>query len=439
MPLFRLHFLFLLPLAGVSLVGAPAWTVETAVAAALRQNPDATVAHERVTAAEALVQQADAAWLPQVTLTGGYGRTNSALGGLMTSLHQRDFGFDRDFNRPGAVDNLNVTGTVAYSLYSGGQATARREAARAGIRASEMELRAVRLQLAADVVRMLLQLRKARESAAAIETSVKVHEVLVANARLRFEAGQILKSDLLSLEVQTAQVRALLSSARRGAALAARAFILVLGATPDGDGVELAGNDPALAALESPASGDFSQRPELLGLRERLSAAEAMVAAARGARRPNVNAFISAQYDQGWVSDRHANSVQGGVMIDFNVFDGGQVAGKVRQATAELEQIKAQLRKATLQAGFEVEQARLAHDDAQERLSVTAAAVAQAEESATLSRLRFEKGSLLAAELIGSEGRLVDVRLSRALAEADERSSLVDLYRALGLAPVTLP
>ncbi|MBL9205055.1 MAG: TolC family protein [Opitutaceae bacterium] len=439
MPPLRFYVLLIVPLVSGSAHGATAWTVEAAVATALRENPDATVARGRIAGAAALVQQADSAWRPQVTLSGGYTRTNSALGGLMTALNQRTFSFDRDFNRPGQVDNLNLTGTVAYSIYSGGQATARREAARAGIRASEMDLRAVQLQLAADVVKTLLQLRKARESAAAIEVSVKSHEALVANARLRFEAGEILKADLLSLEVQTAQVRALLSSARRGAALAARAFVLILGLEPADEGVELAENDPALLGLESPATSDISQRPELLGLQERLRAAEAMVASARGAGRPKVNAFVSAQYDQGWVSDRHANSVQGGVMVDFNVFDGGQVAGKIRQAAAELEQVKGQLRKATLQAGFEVEQARLAHADARERLAVTAVAVAQAEESAGLSRLRFEKGNLLAAELLGSEGRLVEMRLNRMVAEADERSSLVDLRRALGLSPVVLP
>ncbi|HRE08328.1 MAG TPA: TolC family protein [Opitutaceae bacterium] len=435
----RLSFLLLLPSVSVSVSGGPVWTVETAVATALRQNPDATLARERIAAAEAMVQQADAAWLPQVTLSGGYTRTNSALGGLMNSLNQRAFSFDQNFNRPGAVDNLNLTGTVAYSLYSGGQATARREAARAGIRASEMDLRTVQLQLSAEVVKTLLQLRKARESAAALEVSVKTHEALLTNARLRFEAGQLLKSDLLSLEVQTAQVRALLSSARRGAALAAQAFVFILGSDPSSDGIELAEHDPALAALANPETSDVTQRPELLGLRERLRAAEAMVAAARGGGRPNVNAFVSAQYDQGWVSDRHANSVQGGVIVDFKVFDGGQVSGRIRQAAAELEQVKGQLRKATLQAGLEVEQARLAHADARERLAVTSAAVAQAEESATLSRLRFEKGSLLASELIGSEGRLVEVRLSRTLAEADERSSLIDLRRALGLSPIALP
>jgi predicted nucleotidyltransferase len=53
---------------------------------------------------------------------------------------------------------------------------------------------------------------------------------------------------------------------------------------------------------------------------------------------------------------------QAGVAIDLNIFDGGQTAGKIRQAAAELEQVKAMLRKATLGIGLEVEQAQRVGD-----------------------------------------------------------------------------
>ena len=135
----------------------------------------------------------------------------------------------------------------------------------------------------------------------------------------------------------------------------------------------------------------------------------------------------------------HGDSWMAGVSVDLNVFDGGQTSGKIRQSRAELAQVKEMLRKATLGIGLEVEQARLAHEDAVERLAVTAQAVAQAEESAALSRARFEKGGLLTADLIGVESRLIETRMHRAVALADERIALADLRRALGLAPLAQP
>ena len=433
---FRALLAAALGLAAAALAPAQVWTAEEAVATALRQHPDVTAARHRIEACRAMLQQVDSAWQPQVILSGHYIQSANALTGFVFTMNQRNFGYasnpDR-YNRPGWVDDLNLTGKVVYNLYAGGAPTAQRTAAGAGARAAEEDLRSVQQQLAAEVIKALLHLRKAREGVSALEAGLRAQDASVGNARLRFEAGQVLKADLLSLEVQLARTREALSSARHAAALAARAFTFALGSEPSPEPVEVAPEDPALANLAPPATADFSGRPELAALEERQRMAEALITVARAGNRPTVNAFVAGQFDQGWRFGRHAESVEGGVSLNLHVFDGGRTAGKVRQAQAELAQVREQLRKARLGIGLEVEQARLAHADAVERLQVTAAAVLQAEESAALSRARFEQGVLLAAELIGTESRLTEVRLGRVLATADERLALVQLRRALGL------
>ncbi len=427
-----------LALAAAVVAPAKVWTVEEAVATALRQHPDVQAARHRIEACRAMLQQVESAWQPQVILSGHYIQTNNALTALIFTMYQRNFGYASNFdryNRPGWVDDLDVNGKVVYNLYAGGAPTAQRKAAGAGSRASEEDLRGVQQQLTAEVVKALLNVRKAREGVAALEAGLRAQEASVANARLRFEAGQVLKADLLSLEVQLARTREALSSARHAAALAARAFTFTLGSDPSPEPVELAPEDPGLANLTAPATTDYAARPELMALEERQRMAEALVTAARAGNRPMVNAYVAGQFDQGWRFNRHAESIEGGVTLNLNVFDGGRTAGKVRQALAELAQVREQLRKTRLGIGLEVEQARLAHADAVERLTVTSAAVAQAEESASLSRARFEQGVLLAAELIGTESRLTEMRLGRVLATADERLAVVQLRRALGLPP----
>jgi outer membrane protein TolC len=415
---------------------AEPWTLDRAVAIALENSPDARVARARVDGAQAFVDQAGAAWLPQVSVSGRYTDTNSPMMAFGSILNQRAFNFGLDFNHPGRIDNLNATGTVAYNIYSGGRATAGRTAARAGAEAAGHDLRTAQQQLATEVVKTVLNLRKAREAVTAVAGGVHAYEAAVAAARARFDAGQLLKADLLSLEVQLAQTRENLSSARHGAALAGLAFQFVLGLEPAATPVELVEDDPALSRLAPPDTRDFSHRPELLGLEARVRAASAMVEAARGARRPTVNAFASYQYDQGWKTDRHGDSWLAGLSVDVNLFDGGQTTGKIRQGNAEFTQVKEMLRKATLGIALEVEQARLAHADAAERLAVSGQAVEQAEESARLSRARFEKEALLTADLIGVESRLLEAKLRRAIAAADERLALVELRRALGLEPL---
>lgn len=432
------RFALMMLLGATSLGAAEPWTLERAVSTALERSPDSRVARARIDAAQAMVAQAQSAWLPQVLLSGRYSQTNSPMMAFGSILNQRAFNFGLDFNHPGTIDNLNATGTVAYNLYSGGRASAGRRAARAGAEAASLDFRAAQHQLAADVVKAALSVRKARESVAALETGVKAYEAAVSAARARFDAGNLLKADLLSLEVQLSQTRESLVSARHNAALAARSFEFVLGLEPSNEPVEFVADDPALATLAVPDTRDVSRRPELAGMKARVEAAEAMVTAARGGRRPTVNAFASYQYDQGWKLDRDADSWMAGVSFDLAVFDGGQTSGKIRLAKAELLQATEMLRKLSLGIQLEVERARLAHADAIERLNVTSQAVEQAEESAMLSRARFEREAVLMADVIGAESRLLEARLRRTIAAADERIALVELRRALGLDPLNL-
>ena len=424
---------------GTSQLHAESWTLDRALDAARKDNPDARLVQQRADAAETMVAQARAAWYPQVSLQSRYTQTNSPMMAFGSILNQRAFNFGLDFNHPGQVDNLNATGTVAYNLYSGGRPTAGLAAAHSGLRAAAQDVRAAQNQLGATVVKAYFDIRKAREAVGALDTGVKAYEAAVAVARARFEAGQMLKADLLNLEVQLAQTREQLASARQGAALAERAFNFVLGTADPAASVELSDDDPSIARLTPPAKADFSDRPELLGLLERVNAAEAMLRVARGGRQPTVNAFASYQYDQGWKFDRHGDSWIAGVSLDLNIFDGGQISAKIRQSASEVAQVKEMLRKATLGIGLEVEQARLAHATAGERLLVTDQVVAQAEESAALSRARFEKGLLLSADLIGVEGRLIEARMRRAFAAADERIAIADYRRALGLPLLSNP
>jgi len=425
--------------AATVVVAAEPWTLDRAVTYALAHSPDAQVARARVEGAQALVQQAQSAWYPQLAVSGRYTDTNNPMMAFGSILNQRAFNFGLDFNHPGQIDNLDAAGTVAYNLYSGGKASAGRQAARAGAQAAAYDLNAARHELAAEVVKAVLNLQKAREAAGAVEGGVKAYEAAVSVAQARFDAGQLLKADLLSLKVQLAQTRETLSSARHGAALAERAFDFVLGLDATDAPVDLAPNDPSLARLTAPETRDYSQRPELLGLDARQHAAEAMVEAARSGHRPSVNAFASYQYDHGWQLNRGADSWLAGVSVDLNVFDGGQTTGRMRQASAELLQVKELRRKAELGIGLEVEQARLAHDDAVERLAVTASVVEQAEESAALTQARFQKEALLAADLIGAESRLIEARLRRTVAASDERMAVVDLRRALGFDSLPQP
>ena len=415
------------------------WTLDRAIDTCLRQNPDARIARERSSEADALIQSAEATWYPHLSLQGRYTESNSPLVAFGSILNERAFSFALDFNHPGRVDDLNGSGTLAYNLYSGGRATAGLEAAREGARAAAEDLRAATNGLSTAVVRAYLDIVKAREAIRALDAGVAAYEAMLRSGKARFDAGNLLKADLLSLQVQLAQTREERSLAQRAEALAKRAFGAALGLDDPAQAVSVADTDPSLERLTVPSGNDASSRPELAGMQARVKAAEAMERAARGSRRPVANAFASYQLDRGWVLDHQGTSWMAGVAVDLPVFDGGETTSRIRQAASQVAQAREQLRKLAQQISLQIEEARLSCESARERLEVSDETVRQAEESAALSKARFDKGLLETSTLIATEGRLIEARMRRTLAEADLRLAIASYRGALGLPPLSSP
>lgn len=418
-------------LAGTLSAEAP-WTLASALAEARAHSPEATMAAARLARAEAMVEQAGALALPQVGLRAGYIQTNNPMMAFGAILNQGAFSPTIDFNRPGQVDNLNVTGTVGYALYTGGRVTARREAARAGVTASVHDRASTFARLDSAVARSYFGIRQAREILAALDDAVAVYTESLRVAHLRASAGQLLKSELLNLEVQLARTREQQLAARQQANLAARQFLYLLGRTPAGE-VVLDDHDPTPTALLVPLAPSVDTRPEIAALTARVAAAAQRTAAARGARRPTVNAFASYQRDHGGRLSGDGDSWTAGIQAEWAVFDGKAAGGAEREALAMLAESEAALVQLNLALALELEQARLGHTFAVEQLHVTATVVSQAEEAARISRERFAAGALLSAELIAVETRLSEARMHRAVATANERLAVAELRRAAGL------
>ena len=146
-----------------------------------------------------------------------------------------------------------------------------------------------------------------------------------------------------------------------------------------------------------------------------------------------MSAFGSLDYDYGWETEGDGKSYTAGVMLQWDLWDGFQTRGKIREAKANVEAAREAQRKVRLALDLEVHQARLNLQQARERLAVTEKAVDQATESETLTAARFEQGLALSTQLFDAETALTGARVRRAEAEADQRIALAALRKALGL------
>ncbi|MCI0537474.1 MAG: TolC family protein [Verrucomicrobiales bacterium] len=409
---------------------AEPWTLERAIGYALTNSPDARIAQKRIAAARAGIEQANSALWPHLQFQSGYTRTDNPMFSFGNILNQRAFSPAINFNDVPDTDNLNVRGVLTQPLYTGGRISAGRDAAKANSEAAKANAEVVRNMLAFEVARTFHTVLKTREFIRAAVAGVRSFENNLMIASNRVATGTALKTDLLDMQVRLAQAREDLVRARNANALSERALRTVLGLEDGAVEFIVADSAPKVAV---PEGDDFSRRPELAAIEQGQRAAEAQVRQAKAGYRPRVSAFGSLDYDQGWVTDGDGKSYTAGVMVQWDLWDGKLTRGRVNEAQANLDTTREEERKLRLAIGFEVEQARLELQAATERLAVTEAAVAQAQESVELTRSRFEQGLMIATQLIDAETALIAARVRRAEAEADQRIAIAALRKALGL------
>jgi len=410
---------------------AEPWTLERAIQFALTNSPDARVARHRMAAAQAGLQQANAAFLPRLQVNASYLRTDNPMMVFGAALNQHAFDFGLINDVPDA-DNLNLNGMITVPVYAGGRLQAGRKLAQANSEAARQQAQAVHHTLAFEVGRAFYSVRKTREFIRATEAAVAAFESNLSIASKRFNTGTALKHEVLDVEVRLAQAREDLVRARNANALALRALRNLLGL--DATTLEISDSAPDVAP---PASDQRPLRPELVAASWRTRAAEAQVRQAQSGYRPQIGAFGRYDYDTGRYFDDSGDSYSAGVHVQWDLWDGDLTRARVKEARAALEAAHEEERKVMLAIDLEVEQARLNLNEAAERLTVTGKSVDQAAESAQLTRARFEQGLALATQVIDAETALTAARVRRAEAESDRHIAAAALRRALGLPQIS--
>lgn len=406
------------------------WTARNSVAFSLANSPDSRVAMQRIEMASSAVAMARVANYPSVDISAGYGQTNNPMYSFGNILNQGTFTTSIDFNDPGRTDNLNIRAGVEYRFYNGGRDQAGIEAAEAGLAGSETDLQAVHARLAYEVVKSFQSIIQAQEMLAARKASLAAITSSLSVAQARYDAGDLLKADLLNLEVQQSRASEHLIIAEHTLELSKKVFLNLLGLR-EGT-VEI---DPDSDDKQSlPRERSYTARNELQSLFHAEEAAEAKLRVAQAGNMPTLDGFASYQYDKGFVVDGDGDSWIAGVKLNYRLFDGHRTSADIAQAKAELATIRTQREKMELGMNLEVKQADLNYRQAVERLQVTKKMVEQAEESARLSRTRFQEGVILASDLIDVETRLSDALVRQSMAKAGIRIAMADLRRAMGLA-----
>jgi len=412
-------------------------TLSECIETAMESNPSLEAAAQRVAAASAAIESARSGYYPTVGLSGSYTLTDNPPQAFFMNLNQRVASFEEDFNQPDDTDNIRGSLTFRMKLLDAGQRGLMADMAVAGQDSASAMLQAVRNELVYEVNRAYHSVLQATALLAVREETIASISENLRVAKERMEAGTVIKTDVLNLEVQLAGAREELIRAINGQKLAIAALNTTIRQDLVTDAASLESVAPE-SLSQPPASIDLNRvesRPEWMAALRHVDAAIMDVKRITRDRLPTVSAFGSLDADSG-DADSFEDSYLIGAMVEMDLFTGFRRKSELSAAGARANEAKAQLALLRNQLTLDLKRSHFMTQDVWERWLVAHSSEENAEESLRITRERYEQGAADITELLTAEVARTASRSRSVTALYDYVIALANLDRSQGLPTV---
>jgi outer membrane protein TolC len=410
-------------------------TLDAAQARAIAASHRLAESRARLSVAEAAAAGRDAAQRPDVTLQGGYTRTNHVQEFLVPSP-----------SGPGRVlypdvpDNYRTRVDLQWPVYTGGRLDALERAARAEVDASTADASVAQADLKLEVARRFWAVVTADAAVRVLTEGVTRAQAHVADVRARLDAGLIPPNELASAQAQESRERMLLIEAQTQYDVSSAELDRIVGASAGERIVPAATLDAAAAATSDRATAlarALEGRAERVALQRRIDAAGEQRTAALAGKRPAVAVAGGVDYSRPNPrifprTDRWDDSWDVGVNVSWSLWDGGRTNADAAQAAGQAEALRQRLAEFDSVLGVEVMQAT--REITSGIAAVTAAddGVRASQEAQRVVAERFQAGVIAQIEVLDAQFALLQAQLDRTRALANVRLAEARLARALG-------
>jgi len=414
------------------------YSLEQAIETALANNPELGIMQARIEQANAQLGESLASFYPQIKASLSYQHSDNPAQAFAMIIAQRRLSFaGNDFNHPGGVDNYRPQVTASYSLFRGGQDYYRKQAAELNVETSELENAATRNQLVNNVTAAYYGELAAMEAHEISRRSITAVQSELDQSRIRFDAGTVLKSDVLSLEVQLAEAKDAEIQAANAIELAQSMLKTLLGLPANEAFVINSTQQAALPA--SPAVFDellnqaLSNHPELQAAQKRVAMAERQLDVAQAAHLPRADAFVSYGSDSKDLAfSSNRDNVTAGVMVEVDVFSGFATQERIKKAEHELTAAQEAARQTRLRIEHQLKSAQVKLQDALSRAEVSAVGVKAAEEALRLVNEQRQAGVVTVTRYIEAEVARDKAHTRQITARFDALRAEAELKQATG-------
>ncbi len=401
-------------------------TLDELVAAARTSNADMRLAIARVSEAQGLVREANAAFYPEVSGSASASRTR--VSNVVIPPPQPGIPVNRD--------QYQISASTSFELDFWGKFARAGEAARATLASTQLSRDVVSLTLAGSTAQAYFALRSLDAQILVLDTTILARRDSLEIAKARLDSG--LASELDVYQAQGALSDALVQKrdAERTRALTERLLAVLTGRLD----LKLARGDLfALPVPPTPPAGLPStlleRRPDIRSAEETLHAVNAQIGVARAALFPSISltAALGAQSAElNNLLSRSGGIWSIGAGLAGPIFDAGRREARVEQTQARRDQALAGYQRSIETAFREVSDALVNVGESaatEEELRVRLQA---ARNALDLSNVRYESGYSPYLEVLDAQRTANDVELAFVRNRQARLAFTVDLMKALG-------
>lgn len=402
-------------------------SADEAAKIALRLHPTLDLARAQILSAEGRAQAARSGLVPNVSLGGNFNRTIDLSTGQTSNGAGGNGGNGNNFG------GMNANVSVNQLLFDFNHT-------RDLVRQNEFLARAAQQNLTRAQNDLVLNVKNAFYAYVQNERLVSAQEANLANtqaqlalAQARVDAGIGAPSDVVQAQTAVAAAAQAVAQARQTATLSRITLATAMGIDPRTPIAPSAGEEPAPDSEDVGALVDIAikNRPEIRQIQETLRATGYELSAARTTNSPSIGLVLSANgRGTNDLFDTTTGSI--GISVNWNFIDGGQTAGLVKQARADVQTAQANLVLTSQTVVQDVSQAFVTLKTAEQRVEIARSQVTNATEAVRLAEGRFRAGFATFLEVTNAQANLVTAQTALINAEASIQQARASLRRAIG-------
>lgn len=415
------------------------YNLQQAIDHALINNPNLQIMQDKIAQAEAQLGIALSSFYPSIKTSLSYTHSTnpSHAFGMIIAQRRLDLSPSTDFNNPGGTDNYRPEVTARYSLFRGGQDYYNSKAAQLGVDAATLNKSAIRNQLIQTVSSTFYAYLAAIEVDHVADSSIEAVKKELQQSKNRYEAGSVLKSDLLSLQVQLAEAQDTKIQTVNAIELTKIGLKSLLGiAALEPFEIDPSDNwnmPEAKQTFENLLSTALSQRPETQTANKHIEIAQKKLNAAKGAYLPTADAYVSYGSDSKDLDySTNRDNVTAGVMVELDIFSGFRDSNKIKLAEHQLAIAQKSAKQTQLAIENAVKSAHLKLLEALARIQVTSSSVAASDEALRLVHEQRKAGTVTVTRYIEAEVARDKSHARNISARFDALRAEAELNRAIG-------